>query len=124
MEVTKDKQEMGMVRTTLGESQPLATMYAKEMKEYKNDILGIREYSWTGAGAHNRRDSVTCRGGRSLPRRNTCNAITQVTECSPVGGRIITARFYSKHKKRSTYRSSSNHTIMVKKLTIVRIINH
>ena len=102
MEVTKDKQEMGMVRTTLGESQPLATMYPKEMKEYKNDILGIRECSWAGAGrtrAHNRRVSATCRGGRSPPRRNTCNAITQVTECSPVGSRIITARFYSKYKK-------------------------
>ena len=50
MEVTKDKPEMGMVRTTLGESQPLATMYAKEMKEYKNDILGRRACSWAGVG--------------------------------------------------------------------------
>ena len=81
---------------------------ANEMKEYNIEVLRISETSWKGAG------SVTLQSGEKLVyRRNdemqqgrvairmSERAKGALTEWTLISKRIITARFYSKHKKRT-----------------------
>lgn len=83
-----------------------AAQVAKEMKEYNLEVLGISESRWTGVGSLILQSGATVVyvgddeahvGGVAImmsPRAK--RALLQWT---PVSQRIITARFYSRHKK-------------------------
>ena len=84
-----------------------AAQVAREMNNYKCDILGLSEVRWTGSGRiklasgesmiFSGRDDEIHREGVALML--TCKAARALMEWNPVNGRIITARFYSRFIK-------------------------
>ncbi|PIK34050.1 hypothetical protein BSL78_29129 [Apostichopus japonicus] len=74
------------------------TMYAtgvvaRERERYNIDILGLSEVRWTGAG------KVRLASGDTLLYVGNDNTRCWYHEWTPVSSRLITARFYGKHKK-------------------------
>ena len=78
------------------------------MEGYKLDILGIREFRWTGAGGHSITSGQTLlyagdekvhKGGVAIMMSK--RAERALMEYTPVSKRIITARFYSRFRRLS-----------------------
>ncbi|PIK34143.1 hypothetical protein BSL78_29037 [Apostichopus japonicus] len=84
----------------------VASIVARERERYNIDILGLSEVTWTGAG------KVRLASGDTLLYVGNDNTHVQgvgimlserivktLIEWTPVSSRLITARFYGKHKK-------------------------
>ena len=83
-----------------------AAEIAKEMENYRIDILGISENRWTGAGRMkmNSGQTIIYSGDENLHERGVAMMISQqalksLLEWTPINKRIITARFYTKLRK-------------------------
>ena len=83
-----------------------AAQIAREMDGYKLDILGISESRWTGADRKKMATGQTiiyCGDGEKheggVAIMISQEAVKSLMEWTPINKRIITARFYTKHRK-------------------------